>query len=43
MELLRLVDECVEIPQLGTLRSLNAHVAGAISVYEYTRQVVLTE
>ncbi|CAG9461552.1 unnamed protein product [Pedinophyceae sp. YPF-701] len=36
--LLQLMDSCVEIPQLGLVRSLNVHVAGAITVYEYTRQ-----
>eukprot|EP00892_Ulva_mutabilis_P002313 jgi/Ulvmu1/12082/UM084_0005.1 len=42
-EILRLVDVCVEIPQLGTLRSLNAHVSGAISVYEFTRQLAMVK
>lgn len=36
--LLGLLDTCVEIPQLGVIRSLNVHVSGAIAVYEYTRQ-----
>ena len=36
--LLALLDECIEIPQLGLLRSLNVHVSGAIALYEYTRQ-----
>lgn len=40
-ELLRVMDVCVEIPQLGTLLSLNAHVSGAISVYECTRQLAV--
>ena len=30
VKLLRLVDRCVEIPQLGVVRSLNVHVSGAI-------------
>jgi tRNA G18 (ribose-2'-O)-methylase SpoU len=37
-ELLVLLDGCVEIPQLGLIRSLNVHVSGAIALYEYTRQ-----
>jgi tRNA C32,U32 (ribose-2'-O)-methylase TrmJ len=36
--LLALLDGCLEIPQLGLIRSLNVHVAGAITLYEYTRQ-----
>ena len=32
------VDVCVEIPQLGVVRSLNVHVSGALAVWEYTRQ-----
>merc|ERR1711924_424390 len=37
-ELLPLLDVCVEIPQSGQLRSLNVHVSGALTVWEYTRQ-----
>jgi tRNA guanosine-2'-O-methyltransferase len=37
--LLGLLDVCIEIPQLGVLRSLNVHVAGAISMYEYLCQM----
>ncbi|KEG10956.1 hypothetical protein DQ04_03111010 [Trypanosoma grayi] len=36
--LLPLLDVCVEIPQFGLIRSLNVHVTGAITMYEYTRQ-----
>lgn len=36
--LLQALDCCVEIPQLGLIRSLNVHVSGALAVYEYTRQ-----
>ena len=32
--LLSEVDDCVEIPQRGLLRSLNVHVSAAIAVYE---------
>ena len=38
VELLRVVDRCVEIPQLGVVRSLNVHVSGAIAIWEFTRQ-----
>ncbi len=38
VEYLQLVDRCVEIPQLGIIRSLNVHVSGAISIWEYTKQ-----
>lgn len=33
---LALVDETVEIPQLGLVKSLNVHVSGALCVYAYT-------
>jgi tRNA guanosine-2'-O-methyltransferase len=36
--LLREVDVCVEIPMLGVTRSLNAHVSGAMAVWQYTQQ-----
>lgn len=39
--LLRVVDVCFEIPQLGIVRSLNVHVSGAIAIWEYTRQKCL--
>lgn len=32
-------DICVEIPQLGIIRSLNVHVSGAICIWEYTKQM----
>ena len=38
VQLIQLLDECVEIPQLGIIRSLNVHVSGAILVWEYTKQ-----
>ena len=37
-ELLTLVDQAVEIPQMGVIRSLNAHVSTAVCIWEYTRQ-----
>ena len=40
MPILQLLDHTVEIPQLGLIRSLNVHVSGAISLYEYSRQQV---
>jgi tRNA guanosine-2'-O-methyltransferase len=38
VELIQLVDVCVEIPQTGLVRSLNVHVTGAIAIWEYVRQ-----
>ncbi|GKY96607.1 hypothetical protein MPSEU_000620300 [Mayamaea pseudoterrestris] len=38
VEFLDAVDQCVEIPQLGIIRSLNVHVSGAIAIWEQTRQ-----
>lgn len=38
VDLLQCVDVCVEIPQLGHTRSLNVHVAGALLIWEYTKQ-----
>jgi tRNA guanosine-2'-O-methyltransferase len=40
VEFLRLVDQSVEIPQLGIIRSLNVHVSGAICIWEYTKQLM---
>ncbi|TVU48714.1 hypothetical protein EJB05_08359 [Eragrostis curvula] len=37
-DIIHVLDACVEIPQLGVVRSLNVHVSGAIAVWEYTRQ-----
>ena len=39
--LIQMLDVCVEIPQVGIIRSLNVHVSGALLVWEYTRQRVL--
>ena len=33
-DVLSLLDATVEIPQLGVIRSLNAHVAGALCLYQ---------
>jgi tRNA G18 (ribose-2'-O)-methylase SpoU len=35
-----LVDKCVEIPQMGIIRSLNVHVSGAITIWEYSKQML---
>jgi tRNA guanosine-2'-O-methyltransferase len=40
VEFLQLVDQCVEIPQLGIIRSLNVHVSGAICIWEYSKQLL---
>jgi tRNA G18 (ribose-2'-O)-methylase SpoU len=38
VEYLQVVDQCLEIPQYGIIRSLNVHVSGAIAIWEYTKQ-----
>ncbi|KAG6543303.1 hypothetical protein Mapa_015217 [Marchantia paleacea] len=38
VDIIQALDSCVEIPQLGVIRSLNVHVSGAIAVWEFTRQ-----
>ncbi|KAJ0399767.1 hypothetical protein P43SY_010554 [Pythium insidiosum] len=38
VDVLQMVDVCVEIPQFGLIRSLNVHVSGAILLWEYTQQ-----
>ena len=38
IEIIQILDECLEIPQLGVIRSLNVHVSGAIAIWEYTKQ-----
>ena len=40
VELLQAVDQCVEIPQMGIIRSLNVHVSGAIAIWEHTKQQI---
>ena len=41
VELLNLVDVCVEIPQHGLIRSFNVHVTGALVVWEYVKQHIV--
>lgn len=41
VDVLQMVDVCVEIPQFGLIRSLNVHVSGAILLWEYTQQQLL--
>lgn len=38
VDIIHMLDACIEIPQLGIVRSLNVHVSGAIALWEYTRQ-----
>jgi tRNA(Leu) C34 or U34 (ribose-2'-O)-methylase TrmL len=38
VELIQMLDKCVEIPQLGIIRSLNVHVSASIMIWEYTKQ-----
>ncbi|EFA85995.1 TAR RNA loop binding protein [Heterostelium album PN500] len=39
-EYINLLDKCIEIPQLGIIRSLNVHVSGSILMWEYTKQMI---
>lgn len=41
--LLPYCDRCVEITQFGLIRSLNVHVTGAIAMYEYTKQHLMSK
>jgi hypothetical protein len=36
LQVLQMLDATIEIPQLGLIRSLNVHVAGAIALFQYT-------
>lgn len=38
VDIIHILDACIEIPQFGIIRSLNVHVSGAIALWEYTRQ-----
>jgi len=38
VDLLQAVDQCIEIPQFGMIRSLNVHVSGAICIWEFTKK-----
>lgn len=38
VELIQMLDYCVEIPQLGVIRSLNVHVSAAIAIWEFTKK-----
>lgn len=40
---LQMLDATIEIPQVGVIRSLNAHVSGAVALYEHQRQTVLVQ
>lgn len=40
-EILHLVDDCVEIPQFGRVRSLNVHVSGSIAIWKAREQDLL--
>jgi tRNA(Leu) C34 or U34 (ribose-2'-O)-methylase TrmL len=42
-DVLNVLHDTVEIPQLGVIRSLNVHVSGAISMWEYTRRQLWRE
>ena len=36
------LDSCVEIPQVGMVRSLNVHVSGALAIWEYNKQHIVS-
>ncbi|RNA18150.1 putative methyltransferase TARBP1 [Brachionus plicatilis] len=38
VDIIQMLDYCVEIPQLGIIRSLNVHVSAALAIWEYTKQ-----
>lgn len=42
-EILHVVDDCIEIPQNGMIRSLNVHVCGSIVLWESRRQLLLKD
>ena len=42
-EILHQVDDCVEIPQFGMIRSLNVHVTGSLILWEARRQRLMAE
>jgi len=43
VEFIQMLDECIEIPQLGIIRSLNVHVSGSIMLWEYTKQQLIAK
>ena len=38
IEIIDILDVCVEIPQSGRIRSFNVHVTGALVLWDYVRQ-----
>ena len=42
VELLQEMDHCLEIPQLGVIRSLNVHVSCALAIWEASKRTILT-
>lgn len=41
VEYIHMLDGCIEIPQLGIIRSLNVHVSCSVVLWEYTKQHAL--
>ncbi|XP_015174390.1 PREDICTED: uncharacterized protein LOC107065317 [Polistes dominula] len=41
--IISILDVCVEIPQIGLIRSLNVHVSGAICLWHYAQQHIFTK
>lgn len=39
-DLINIMDECIEIPQFGIIRSLNVHVSGSIVLWEAKKQEI---
>ena len=37
---LNVLDQCIEIPHFGVIRSLNVHVSGALCLWEYTKKQI---
>ena len=40
--LLPVFDVCIEIPQVGVIRSLNVHVSASLIIWEYAKQHIFT-
>ena len=38
IDIIDILDVCIEIPQSGRIRSFNVHVTGALVLWEYVRQ-----
>ncbi|KAL4503236.1 hypothetical protein ABPG72_000842 [Tetrahymena utriculariae] len=43
LEYIEILDECVEIPQFGQVRSLNVHISAVICIWEFVKQKFIKE